>query len=243
MTTTTPRPATQAEQGTTAPRALPRWYRSTVFLKTVMAVTGVMLLLFLTAHMIGNLEVFRGEESFDGYAHWLREIGEPILGHSWFLWILRVVLLAAVLLHIGTATALARRARRARPVRYAHRPPVQGTYAARTMRWGGVIIALFVVYHILDLTAGVLNPVGAPGRPYTNVTADFQLWYVTAVYTVAVLVLGLHLRHGVWSATRTLGRHRPGLERVTSVAATAYAVVMTVGFLSVPFAVAVGWVE
>jgi succinate dehydrogenase / fumarate reductase cytochrome b subunit len=208
-----------------------------------MAVTGVALLLFLTAHMVGNLKVFLGEDSFDHYAHWLRTIGEPVLPHSGLRWIQRVGLTVCVVLHITMAVSLARRARQARPVKYAHRPKVQGSYAARTMRWGGVIIALFVVYHVLDLTVGVANPDYQSGKPYSNVNADFEHWYITAIYAVAVISLGFHLRHGVWSATRTFGRHRPGSELFFQRAATGYALVMTVGFLSVPFAVLFGIVE
>ena len=137
--------------------------RSTVGAKAVMAVTGAVLALFLVAHMVGNLKIFVGAASFDGYAHWLRTIGTPVLSHGWYLWIQRAVLTAAVVGHVAAATALTLRARRARPVRYAHRPAVQGSYAARTMRWGGVIIALFVVYHLLDLTTLTLNPHGVHG--------------------------------------------------------------------------------
>jgi succinate dehydrogenase / fumarate reductase cytochrome b subunit len=121
-----------------------------------MAVTGGLLVLFLVVHMLGNLKIFFGESSFDHYAHWLRTIGVPLLPTSGFLWIQRVGLLVAVVGHVWSAGVLTVRARRARPVGYAHRRPVQGSYAARTMRWGGVIVGLFVVYHVLDLTTGTL---------------------------------------------------------------------------------------
>src|SRR5690349_4160920 len=130
-----------------------------------MAGTGILLVLFLYLHMIGNLKIFFGETTFDHYAHWLRTIGEPLLPAQWYLWIQRGGLTIAIVGHIWAATVLARRARRARPVKYAHRPKVQGSYAARTMRWGGVIIQLFVIYHILELTTGHLNPVGDSADP------------------------------------------------------------------------------
>ena len=130
-----------------------------------MAVTGILLVLFLIAHMLGNLKVFTGETSFDHYAHWLRDIGTPLLPGVWFLWIQRTVLAVAVSPTSCAATVLAMRARAARPVKYAHRKKVHGSYAARTMRWGGVIILLFVIYHILDLTTGTLNPVGRRQQP------------------------------------------------------------------------------
>jgi succinate dehydrogenase / fumarate reductase cytochrome b subunit len=205
-----------------------RLYRSTIGKKAVMAVTGVGLLLFVVGHMIGNLTIFSGAAAIDGYAHWLREIG--------VLWPLRFGLLLCVGLHMVAATQLARRAHAARPVGYAHRKPVQGSYAARTMRWGGVIIALFVVYHLLDLTAGVANPHGVQGEVYNNVVADFQLWYVALAYVVAVLALGLHIRHGAWSALQSLGVTAPrGI-------ALAIAGVICGGYLSVPFAVFFGLV-
>lgn len=219
--------------------------RSSVLLKMLMAVTGLLLVLFLFAHMLGNLKIFVGATSFNHYAQWLRALGSPLLPETWFLWIQRGVLTVAVLGHIVAATILARRARAARPVRYAHRSKVQGSYAARTMRWGGVIVVLFVVYHILDLTTGTLNPVGDKQHPYANVIADFApaRWYVTLFYTVSIVAVGLHLKHGIFSAARTLGQHSPAGERRARVAASVLAVVLVVGYLSVPFAVMTGLVS
>jgi succinate dehydrogenase / fumarate reductase cytochrome b subunit len=216
--------------------------RTTVGAKALMAVTGLLLALFLVAHMVGNLKVFVGATSFDGYAHWLRTLGEPVLPYGWYLWIQRTVLTAALIGHVGAATVLARRARRARPVRYAHRPPVRGSYAARTMRWGGVIVLLFVVYHLLDLTTGTLNPVGDPGRPHANVVADFapSRWYVTLFYALAVLAVGFHLRHGLHSALRSLGQRSAAGERRARAVSLAAAAGLCAGFLAVPFAVLTG---
>ncbi|MEU4552282.1 succinate dehydrogenase cytochrome b subunit [Micromonospora violae] len=219
--------------------------RSNVGLKAVMAVTGILLVLFLIAHMLGNLKVFTGETSFDHYAHWLRDIGKPLLPGVWFLWILRTVLVVAVVAHIVAATVLARRARAARPVKYAHRKKVNGSYAARTMRWGGVIILLFVIYHLLDLTTGTLNPVGNESKPYGNVVADFapERWYVTLFYTLAILAVGFHLRHGAFSAFRSLGQQTPRGERRARTAALIFAVLLCAGYLVVPFAVLTGLVS
>jgi succinate dehydrogenase / fumarate reductase cytochrome b subunit len=216
-----------------------------VALKILMAVTGVLLVLFLFAHMAGNLKIFFGGATFDHYAHWLRTIGTPLLPAGWYLWIQRTGLTVAVLAHIAAATILARRARRARPVRYAHRPKVQGSYAARTMRWGGVIIGLFVIFHILDLTTGTLNPVGDPQHPSANVVADFApgRWYVTIFYTLAVVAVGIHLRHGIFSAARTLGQQTARGERIARATALVLSVVLVVGYLSVPFAVLTGLVS
>jgi succinate dehydrogenase / fumarate reductase cytochrome b subunit len=226
----------------TLPRTLAR---STVGAKAVMAVTGVLLAVFVVAHMLGNLKMFLDAAAFDGYAHWLRTIGTPVLPHGWYLWIQRTVLTTAVGGHVAAAAVLARRARRARPVRYAHRPTVQGSYAARTMRWGGVIIALFVVYHVLDLTTGTLNPVGDRSRPYGNVVADFapQRWYVTLAYALAVLALGFHLRHGLHSALRSLGQRTARGERRAKTAALAAATLVCAGYLAVPLAVLTGLIR
>jgi succinate dehydrogenase / fumarate reductase, cytochrome b subunit len=210
-----------------------------------MALTGLLLTAFLYAHMIGNLKIFFGEETFDHYAHWLRSIGTPLLPEAWYLWIQRAGLTAALVGHVVAATVLARRARQARPVKYAHRPKVQGSYAARTMRWGGVIILLFVIYHILDLTTLTINPNGEAGKPYANVVADFapDRWYVTLFYTLSIVAVGFHLRHGLFSAVRTLGQQTAKGEVRARAVALVLSVVLVVGYLSVPFAVLIGLVD
>jgi succinate dehydrogenase / fumarate reductase, cytochrome b subunit len=218
--------------------------RTSIQLKYVMAATGAVMFLYLVAHMVGNLKIFFGADALDTYAAWLREVGEPALPYETLLWLIRVVLAVSLVAHIVSATILARRARRARPVRYAHRQPVQGSYAARTMRWGGVIIALFVVYHLLDLTTGTLNPHGVHGEVYANVVADFapERWYVTLVYALAVVAVGFHVRHGVWSALQTFGRSSAATQNTLKGVALGVAVVLVAGFLSVPFAVLTGLV-
>ena len=229
---------------TKAPKA-PSLKSSTVSLKILMAVTGLLLVAFLFAHMAGNLKIFVGAESFDHYAHWLRRIGTPLLPETWYLWIQRTVLTVALIGHVAAATILTRRARQARPVRYAHRPKVQGSYAARTMRWGGVIVLLFVIYHILDLTTGTLNPIGDKAHPHANVVADFApgRWYVTVVYTLAVVAVGFHLRHGLFSAVRTLGQQTPRGEQRAKAVSLALSITLVAGYLSVPFAVLTGLVR
>ncbi|WIN00738.1 succinate dehydrogenase cytochrome b subunit [Actinoplanes oblitus] len=210
-----------------------------------MAVSGILLVLFLFAHMAGNLKIFLGATDFDHYAHWLRSIGTPLLPDTWYLWIQRTVLTVAVLAHIYTAAVLTVRARKARPVKYAHRPKVQGSYAARTMRWGGVIVLLFIIYHILDLTTGNLNPHADKAHPYANVVADFapERWYVTAFYTLAIVAVGFHLAHGIFSAARTLGQQTMKGQRRAKYIAIALSLVLVVGYLSVPFAVLTGLVD
>jgi len=211
-------------------------------LKIVMAVTGAITVLYLVLHMIGNLKIFLGQDALDTYAQFLRTVGEPALPYSTLLWIIRVVLSVSIVLHIVSATILARRASRARPIKYAATPKTPGSYAARTMRWGGVIILLFIVYHILDLTTGTLNPNGIGGAVYDNVVSDFApgRWYVTLFYTLAVVAVGFHLRHGIWSALQTLGHSDGSRRHAQKVTSTVIAVVLTVGFLAVPFAVTFG---
>lgn len=217
---------------------------SSVQLKYVMAVSGAVLFGYLVVHMAGNLKIFFGEESLNTYAEWLRVIGEPALPKESLVWGLRVVLLVAVTAHIVAATILARRASRARPVKYASRPKTEGSYATTTMRWGGVIIALFVVYHILDLTTGTLNPNGVYGQVYDNVVADFapERWYVTLFYVLAVVALALHLRHGLWSALQSLGRTSERNRKAVKATATTTAVLLAAGFLAVPLSVTFGLV-
>jgi succinate dehydrogenase / fumarate reductase cytochrome b subunit len=210
-----------------------------------MAVSGIALVGFLFAHAAGNLKIFIGNEDFDHYAHWLRTIGTPLLPDVWFLWIMRIGLLVAIFAHIWSATLLTVRAKKARPVKYAHRPKVQGSYAARTMRWGGVIVLLFIIYHILDLTTGHLNPVNDKANPHANVIGDFapDRWYVTAFYVISVIAVGLHVRHGIFSAVRTLGQQTAKGQHRAQAAGLVLAVVLVAMYLSVPFAVTFGLVK
>jgi succinate dehydrogenase / fumarate reductase, cytochrome b subunit len=210
--------------------------------KAVMAVTGLILLGFLVVHMMGNLKIFFGPGDFNGYAAWLRTIGEPFLHHEWFLWIMRVVLVVAVVGHGVAAYQLSRRDRAARPQHYVHQRRRAG-YATHTMRWGGVIIALFVVWHILDLTTLTVNQRAEPGHPYQNVVATFSTWYGNTIYLVAMLAVGLHVRHGFWSAAQTLGAGRPRRDRTLKILANGLAAVLTCGFIAVPIGVMTGVVS
>jgi succinate dehydrogenase / fumarate reductase, cytochrome b subunit len=210
---------------------------SSVFKKAVMAVSGIILVLYLIAHMIGNLKAFTGRESFNHYSEWIRTIGEPAVPAQTTLWIIRVVLLAAVVAHIWAAVTLWRQAKRARPQGYVTKKAVAQSYASRTMRWGGVIIFFFVIYHILDLTTGTVNPDGGDTTPYDRLVAGFSNPFVTAFYVIALLLLGMHLRHGIWSATQTLGQSNRRRERTVNAFAIVFASLLTLGFLLVPFSV------
>lgn len=218
-------------------------WSSTIGKKAVMAVTGLVMVLFLFAHMLGNLKIFFGPHDFNGYAHWLRTIGEPVLHNAWFLWVQRFVLVVAVVLHGTSAAQLSRRDRAARPARYRHHQRWQASFATSTMRWGGIIIALFVGWHILDLTVGVLNPHFISGRPYQNVVADFQVWWINVIYITALVALGFHINHGFRSAVRTLGVDRPDRARVIRLVGTALALGISLGFIAVPVGVMTGLVH
>ncbi|MEU6585067.1 succinate dehydrogenase cytochrome b subunit [Nocardia sp. NPDC046763] len=222
---------------------IPELYRTTVGKKAVMAVTGGILVLFLIAHMAGNLKVFLGASDFNHYADWLRTVGEPAVPRRGLLSVAEVVLGVSVILHMWSAVSLARTARRARPVGYAAKKKSHAHgYAVHTMRWGGVIIALYLVWHLLDLTFGAVNPVGHTATPYEKVVADFapSHWYVTLLYVVAVVLVGLHLRHGIRSAARTLGLAGA---RGYDLLAAAVSTLLVAGFLAVPIAVSFGWVK
>jgi succinate dehydrogenase / fumarate reductase, cytochrome b subunit len=215
-------------------------WQSTIGKKAVMAVTGLIMVLFLLLHMLGNLKIFFGPHDFDAYGAWLRTIGEPVLHGAWFLWLQRAVLLVAVVLHITCAAQLSKRDLAARPTRYAHGQRARASFATRTMRWGGVILALFIIWHLLDLTAGVTNPDFDKGRPYHNVVADFQTWWINIVYIVPVLMIGLHINHGFWSTSQTLGLNRPARDAAIRIVGTTLAVAITAGFLAVPIGVMTG---
>lgn len=219
------------------------FWRTTIGKKTVMAVSGLLFVLFLIAHMVGNLKIFAGAAEFDAYGAWLRTIGEPVLSHGWYLWIQRVGLLVALVAHVTAAAQLSARDLRARPVKYAHGQRVRATYATRTMRWGGVILALFVVWHVLDLTVGVVNPDFRHGQPHHNVVVDFQVWWINLIYIVAMVMLGLHINHGFASAAQTLGVTRPARRRAIRAVGTTLAVVLTAGYLVVPLGVMTGMVS
>ncbi len=208
-----------------------------------MAVSGLLMLLYLIAHMYGNLKIFFGPGTFDEYAHWLRTLGEPFMHYEWTLWVVRVVLVVAVVAHAVSAYQLSRRDQKARPVKYAH-PRRRASYATHTMRYGGIILALFIVWHILDLTTGTVHSGGFQnGHPYANVVDTFSTWYGNVIYLVAMLALGLHIQHGFYSAAQTLGVGSRSRDLVLKTLANVLAVVITLGFIAVPVGVMTGLVD
>jgi succinate dehydrogenase / fumarate reductase cytochrome b subunit len=218
-------------------------WSSTIGKKAVMAVTGVLMLLFLVVHMLGNLKIFFGATDFDAYAAWLRTIGEPVLHRTWYLWIQRTGLVVIVVLHAVSAYQLSRRGINARTQRYVHAQPSGPSFATRTMRWGGVILGLFIVWHILDLTTLTVNPRAQADHPYENLVADFHNWYANVIYIVAMAALGLHIRHGLWSAAQTLGANGERSGPIFKAVSWALAVILFAGFVTVPVAVMTGAVN
>lgn len=222
------------------------FYRSAIGKKAVMAVSGVILFGWIFAHMAGNLKLFFGATALNHYAEWLRDLGAPIFPHESVLWITRVLLIVAVIFHIHSAYALTMMNRNSRPIGYADRDYVKGTYAARTMRWGGVIILLFVFYHLAHLTFG--GHVAPPsefikGDVYHNVVTGFQVWWVAAIYIVANLALGLHLYHGLWAMFSSVGITNPRFEHWRRGFATLFAVIITAANISFPLSVLTGFVH
>ena len=216
----------------------PTFLGSSIGKKVVMALTGVILFGYVLGHMIGNLQVYLGPEALNHYAVVLRQVF-----HGWALWIVRVLMLVAVGLHIWAATALTLESRRARRVGYGEQKWKESTYASRTMRWGGVIIALFVVFHILNLTTGTVHPGFVEGDVYHNFVAAFRNVPTSIVYTIAMIALGLHLRHGVWSMFQTLGVSHPRYIAMAKAAALLFAVIIVAGNLSFPIAVLAGFIR
>jgi succinate dehydrogenase / fumarate reductase, cytochrome b subunit len=216
----------------------PRFWDSTNGKKAIMAVTGCILFLFVIGHMVGNLQVFEGPGKLNAYGRLLRV--EPVL-----LWIVRLTLLASVILHIWATVGLALRKRAARPVSYATRNNVNSDYASRTMYWSGPILLAFIIYHLLDLTAGVARPGSdfIEGDVYHNMVAGFQVWYVSAWYIFSMILLGMHLRHGVWSMFQSLGFNHPRHTPILKTGALLFAVVISAGYIAIPLGVLLGLVK
>lgn len=217
------------------------FYRSAVGKKYVMAITGIIGLGFVFGHMFGNLKMYFGQEDFDHYAEFLRDLFYPILPHTWFLWGLRIVLIAALIVHVHAATTLTIMNRRARPVRYqSQRDYVAATFASRSMRYTGIIVALFIVWHLADLTWGWANPDFVRGAAYENVVASFERVPVSIWYIVANLALGVHLWHGAWSIFQSLGWNRPRFNAWRRWFAWGFTIVVVGVNISFPIAVLTG---
>lgn len=215
-------------------------YRTSVGKKVLMGLSGALLTGFVLAHMVGNLKMFQGPEAMDGYAVFLKTAGYPLLPEYGLLWIARIVLLGAVGIHALAAFQLWRQSRAARPAGYRKEVSQVFSYASRTMRWGGVIILLFVVFHIMHFTVGSAHPEFVYGSVYRNVVIGFQSLPVALFYLLAVGSLALHLYHGLWSVFTTLGVQNPKVEGIRRPLAAGISLALFVGFASVPVAVLAG---
>jgi len=239
---------------TTVEQKRPPWpiafYRSAVGKKWVMALTGILIIGFVLAHMVGNWKIFLpdvdGIPDIDIYAHALRELFVPFIPEHVTLWILRTGLIVAFLFHIHAAYSLTLLNHRARPDDYqGRRSYVSANYASRTMRWSGVIFLAFLIFHLADLTWGI-QPAApetwARGEVYANFVATFSRAPVTIFYVVAMVLLGIHLYHGAWSMFQSLGINHPRFNHWRRYFAIGLAVLVTVGNAIMPLAVLFGFV-
>jgi len=222
------------------------FWKTAVGKKIVMATTGAVLVLFVIMHMVGNLKILHGPDEINAYAAFLREVGQPELGYGQLLWIVRIALLVCVFLHVTAAVQLTRMNQQARPVGYNTKTNKETTFAAMTMRWGGFLLLIFVVFHLLHLTAGAVGFQAGQFKHlavYQNVMAAFKVWPVAVFYIVAMAALGMHLYHGIWSALQTLGFITSRNTRTLRNICRLVALIIFIGFVSVPVSVLAGWLQ
>lgn len=219
-------------------------YRSAVGKKWVMAITGIALLGYVFFHMLGNLKAYFGADDINHYGEWLRELLVPFLPRTVTLWLMRLGLIAAFVLHIHAAYALTQMNRRARPDNYAGgRDYVAANFASRTMRWTGVIVGLYVIFHLADLTWGTVNGDFVRGDVYNNLIASFERPPVTAIYLIANIALGVHIFHGAWSMFQSLGVNSPRFNDWRRRFAQGFAALIVLGNVSFPIAITFGLLE
>ena len=206
--------------------------------KVVMGVTGIIGIAFVVLHSLGNLLIFQGSTALNAYSHFLKSSAE-------LLWALRVTLIVAVILHVIAAAQLTGQSRAARPTGYVKRESQVATVASRTMRWGGVLLLIFIVFHILHFTTGTIRPTGAFSQEdvYSNVVGSFRIWWVALFYVVAMIALGFHLFHGAWSSMRSLGVSPPSPRPLHRRLSLLIAILVWAAFTSVPVAVFTGLVR
>ncbi len=231
------------------PRPLP-WplslYQTYVGKKWVMAITGVVGLVFIAGHMFGNIKMYLGEEEFLHYAEGLRTVAYPLVPEKFLLWLIRLGLLAALALHLHATFSIWNHNRKVRPVGYqSRRDYIAADWASRTMRWTGPIILLFIAFHLADLTWGVeaVNPDFESGAAYQNVVASFSRAPVAALYVIANVALGIHIYHGAWSLFQSLGVNNPQINQGRRIFAALFALAIVAGNVSFPLAVLMGIVE
>jgi succinate dehydrogenase / fumarate reductase, cytochrome b subunit len=221
-------------------------WRTMIGKKVVMAVTGLVLIGFVIGHVLGNLKIFAGPNEINAYSRFLREVGSPALSYGQLLWLVRIVLLICVTLHITAAIQLTRMSWAARPIGYTVKRDIETTFAARVMRWAGVLLVAFVIFHLLHLTGGVVGFGAGQFKDlavYQNVVAAFAVWPVALFYIIAMGALCLHLSHGIWSMLQTLGWNTARNETTLKIISRVIAIAVFAGFTSVPVAVMAGWLR
>jgi succinate dehydrogenase / fumarate reductase cytochrome b subunit len=207
-----------------------------------MAASGIIFIGFVLLHMYGNLKAFSGHDAYNEYAEHLRILGEPMIPREGALWIIRAVLLGALVVHVASAAALWKRARRARRTQYVMKKNIASSLSSRTMRWGGLTLLLFIIWHLINFTVGKVNVSGGETNdPYNLLVDTFDTWWMTLIYLVAMLTLALHLHHGVWSSAQTLGlTNNARARRNAKTLGWIVAVVIAGGFSLVPIFVLAG---
>jgi succinate dehydrogenase / fumarate reductase, cytochrome b subunit len=226
-------------------------YRSAIGKKYAMAVTGLMLTLFVIGHMVGNLKMYLGTMSggkyayhIDEYGAFLRELGSPILPHGVFLWITRIALIGAFALHMHAAYSLTMMNRRARVVNYASKSDYHAAnFASRSMRYTGTIVILYLIWHLMDLTNGIGNAKFRHGDVMNNLDTSLSRWPIAIVYVIANVALAVHLFHGLWSFFQSLGWNNPRFNPLKKKFAIAVVTIITLGNISFPLAIAAGLVK
>ena len=203
-----------------------------------MAVTGVMMFGFVVGHMLGNLQMYEAPEHINAYGHFLHNLGE-------ILWLIRGIMLLAIALHITATIQLALRSKAARPIGYSRSEAINSSYASRTMYWSGPIVLAFIIFHLLQFTAGYVHPQATfvQGDVYQNVVSGFQVWWVSAWYIFAMCLLGLHLSHGLWSMFQSVGLGHPRLTPYLRNAARSVALIIVLGYISIPISVLLGFIK
>ena len=221
-------------------------YSTAVGKKYVMGITGIALMGFVFAHMVGNLKMYFGEEDLNHYSEFLKKLAYPIFPESGVLWLMRFGLIAMLVLHLHAAYSLTVINKKARGVKYQSERDYQiANFASRSMRWTGIIVLLFITWHLLDLTFGTVNTVGTDGtfvreEVYDNVVRSFERVPVAIFYVLANIALGIHLFHGAWSIFQSLGWNNPRFNNWRRAFATGFATVVVVGNVSFPLAVLAG---
>jgi succinate dehydrogenase / fumarate reductase cytochrome b subunit len=214
------------------------FWQSTNGKKVIMAVTGCMMFAFVIGHMLGNLQMFESPEHINAYGHFLHNLGE-------LLWIERGIMLLAIALHITVTVQLALRSKAARPVGYSRKEAINSDYASRTMYWSGPIVLAFIIFHLLHFTAGIIHPNATftQGEVYSNVVSGFQVWWVSLWYIFAISLLGIHLSHGIWSMFQSVGLAGKRQTPLLKIAARAIAILIVLGYISIPISVYLGFVK